>query len=101
MIQYHLVLKAALQIQNNWYSAQLHCDYFCSCAKDKLWMRQPSHLFLAKPYSLASQVLERWELELMHVKVGVIFTKQFNTLSQIQSHLPRTGKHDITLFLQL
>lgn len=68
---------------------QVHCDYFHRCGGDELEMGLSFFLFLAKPYSLPSEVLVKWELEVMRIKVGDIASKQFKLLNQG----PRSGKH--------
>lgn len=45
-------------------------------------------LFLAKPHSLPTEVLVKWELEAMHIKVGDIACQQLKLLNQAQAKDP-------------
>lgn len=67
---------------------QVHCDYFHRCGRDELKMELSFFPFLAKPYSLPTEVLVKWELEVMHIKVGDIASKQFMLLNQEQYKNP-------------
>lgn len=87
MNQYH-----ALLIQNNWYSIQVHFDYFCRCGGNELWVAPPFPLFLAKPYSVPSEVLVRWKFKVMDLKVWAVQDTQPSTV-----HLSRT-RHRMFFF---
>lgn len=86
--------------QNNWHSTQLHCDYFVGVLGMSCGWNYPP-LLLAKPFSLPSEVLVKWELEVMHIKAWDISSKQFKILSQAQSIYPEQKNVTWLFFLQL
>lgn len=62
-------LESRCALQNPWYSTQVHCECLRGCGGDELRTELPFLLFLAKPHSLPAEVLVKWELEVMHIRV--------------------------------
>lgn len=94
MNQYHLVLKAAFQYKIIGilckfiviiFINKIFMNYFHEYYFHELKMGLSFLLFLAKPYSVPSEGLVKWELEVMHIKVGDKATQQCKLLNQAQS----------------